>query len=83
MKKVWHISSILQFQEGVTFSMPRGLGHILHALPDHGDLWKVSHVIFRVLKVAMTHHNFVLCPVMWVQPKVDACLHGHNSRESA
>jgi hypothetical protein len=81
MRKVWQRSSILQFQEGVTFST--WLERIFHCLPDHSDLRKVSHVVFRVLKVAMTHHNFVHWPVIWVQPKVDASLKGHNTGESA
>jgi hypothetical protein len=83
MRKVWQRSSILHFEGGVTFSMLSGAWTQIRRLPDHSDLRNVGHVLFRVLKVATTHHNFVHWPVIWVQPKVDASLKGHNSRESA
>jgi len=83
MKKVWQTSSILQFREGVTFSMTSGLKAYFIAYQTAATYGKLSHVVFRVLKVAITHHNFVHWPVIWVQPKVDASLEGHNSGEPA
>lgn len=59
------------------------LGRIFRCLPDRTDLGKVGHQGFHILEVEITNHNFVLNPVIWVQPEVDASLKGHNSGEAA